>query len=71
MRVLLRFAFAELNLERITLITFGYNERAQRSYLKAGFTVEGRQRESLRRGRRRFDMIFMGILRDEWRARTN
>ena len=68
MRVLLRFAFSELNLERITLLTFGYNERAQRSYLRAGFKVEGRQRERLRRGSRRHDMIAMGILRDEWRA---
>jgi RimJ/RimL family protein N-acetyltransferase len=69
MRVLLRFAFAELNLERVTLQVFAYNERAQRSYLKAGFQVEGRQRERLRRGSRRYDMIFMGILRDEWRSR--
>jgi RimJ/RimL family protein N-acetyltransferase len=69
MRVLMRFAFTELNLERLTLNVFGYNERAQRSYLKAGFQVEGRQRERLRRGSRRYDMIFMGILRDEWRSR--
>ena len=70
MRVLLRFAFSELNLERLTLNTFAYNERAQRSYIKAGFVVEGRQRERLRRGSRRYDMIFMGILRDEWRAQS-
>jgi RimJ/RimL family protein N-acetyltransferase len=69
MRVLMRFAFTELNLERLTLNVFAYNERAQRSYLKAGFQVEGRQRERLRRGRRRYDMIFMGILRGEWQSR--
>src|SRR5258706_3772445 len=69
MRVLQRFAFTELNLDRLTLNVFAYNERAQRSYLKAGFTVEGRQRERLRRGSRRYDMVFMGILRDEWRSR--
>jgi RimJ/RimL family protein N-acetyltransferase len=69
MRVLMRFAFAELNLERLTLNVFAYNERAQRSYIKAGFQVEGHQRERLRRGSRRYDMIFMGILRDEWRSR--
>jgi RimJ/RimL family protein N-acetyltransferase len=71
MRVLLRFAFAELNLERLTLNVFAYNERAPRSYLKAGFSVEGRQRERLRRGSQRYDMIFMGILRDEWRAQAS
>ena len=70
MRVLLRFAFTELNLERVTLNVFAYNERAQRSYLKAGFTIEGRQRERLRRGNQRYDSISMGLLRDEWRAQT-
>jgi len=69
MRVLQRFAFTELNLDRLTLNVFAYKERAQRSYLKAGFQVEGRQRERLRRGGRRYDMVFMGLLRDEWRAR--
>ncbi len=65
---LIRYAFAELNLERLTLNVFEYNERAVRSYLKAGFAVEGRQRERLRRGDRRYDMIFMGLLRDDWLA---
>jgi RimJ/RimL family protein N-acetyltransferase len=68
MRLLLRYAFSELNLERVSLSTYGYNERAQRSYLKAGFTLEGRQRESLRRDDLRWDMVYMGILRDEWLA---
>jgi RimJ/RimL family protein N-acetyltransferase len=66
MRLLLRYAFAELNLERVSLFTFGFNERAQRSYLKAGFKLEGRQRECLRRDDRRWDDVYMGILRDEW-----
>ena len=68
MRVLLRYGFSELNLERVTLNVFGFNERAQRSYAKAGFKLEGRQREWLRRDDRRWDMVFMGILRDEWLA---
>ena len=38
------------------------------SYLKAGFKLEGRQREAMRRDDRRWDMVFMGILRDEWLA---
>ena len=69
MRVLMRYAFMELNLERLTLNVFAYNERALRSYLKAGFTIEGRQRERLKRGDKRYDLIFMGALRDEWQAR--
>ena len=66
MRLLLRYAFRELNLARVSLIVFAYNERAQRSYLKVGFSVEGRQRERLRRGDQRYDVIFMSVLRDEW-----
>ena len=66
MRLLLRYAFSELNLRRVSLIVFGYNERAQRSYLKVGFKVEGRQRERIRRDDQRYDMVFMSVLRDEW-----
>ncbi|NLG74290.1 MAG: GNAT family N-acetyltransferase [Chloroflexi bacterium] len=66
MRVLLRFAFEELNLHRVSLTVFEYNPRAIRSYEKAGFAVEGRVREFVHRGGRRWDMICMGILRREW-----
>jgi RimJ/RimL family protein N-acetyltransferase len=69
LRVLARYAFAELNLARLSLSVFAYNERAVRAYLKCGFSVEGRQRERLRRGAQRYDMIFMGLLREDWLAR--
>jgi RimJ/RimL family protein N-acetyltransferase len=69
MRVILRHAFAELNLDRVSLNLFGYNERALRSYQKVGFVIEGRQRERLRRDGQRWDMVFMGVLREEWMAR--
>ena len=66
MRVILRYAFAELNLHRVSLDVFEYNPRAIRSYEKAGFCVEGRERQALHRDGRRWDMIYMGILRQEW-----
>jgi RimJ/RimL family protein N-acetyltransferase len=66
MRVLLRYAFDELNLHRVSLDVFEYNPRAIRSYEKAGFTVEGRCRQYLHREGKRWDLIFMGILREEW-----
>lgn len=47
---------------------FEYNQRAIRSYEKAGFTVEGRARKFLNREGKRYDMIFMGILREEWES---
>jgi RimJ/RimL family protein N-acetyltransferase len=68
MRVILRYAFTELNLERVSLDVFEYNPRAVRSYEKAGFKHEGRARGVLHRAGRRWDLIFMGILREEWEA---
>jgi RimJ/RimL family protein N-acetyltransferase len=67
MRILQRYAFEELNLHRLSLSVFEYNSRAIRSYEKAGFVIEGRVRQFLNRDGRRYDMIFMGILRDEWK----
>jgi RimJ/RimL family protein N-acetyltransferase len=66
MRLMLRYAFNELNLQRVSLTVFEYNPRAIRSYEKAGFVLEGRVRLSMKREGRRWDLIYMGILRDEW-----
>ena len=66
MRVILRYAFTEVNLNRVTLNVFEYNPRAIRSYEKAGFRHEGRMRQFLNKEGRRWDMLFMGILREDW-----
>jgi RimJ/RimL family protein N-acetyltransferase len=67
-RLMLCFAFTELNLRRLTLGADATNSRAIRSYEKSGFRHEGVSRgETLREGRR-VDSIFMGILREEWEA---
>ena len=66
MRIILRYAFNELNLQRISLTVSEYNPRAVQSYLKAGFVVEGRLRGAERRDGRRFDLVYMGILLAEW-----
>ncbi len=66
MHLILRYAFLELNLHRVSLGVFEYNPRAMRSYEKAGFKPEGRMRGTLHRDGRRWDDIFMGVLRSEW-----
>lgn len=66
MRVLLRYAFDELNLQRVSLNVFDYNARAMRVYEKLGFVVEGRLRQWMLRDGQRFGMIYMGLLREEW-----
>jgi RimJ/RimL family protein N-acetyltransferase len=65
-----RYAFEELNLHRLSLGVFAYNPRARRAYEKAGFVVEGRERGAILRDGQRADVIIMGILREEWRARV-
>lgn len=66
MNVLLRFAFTDVNLRRVTLSVFEYNPRAVRSYEKAGFHHEGRTRKVLNKEGKRWDVLYMGILREEW-----
>jgi RimJ/RimL family protein N-acetyltransferase len=66
MNILLRFAFTEINLRRVTLTVFEYNPRAIRSYEKAGFRHEGRARKVVNKEGRRWDVLYMGILREEW-----
>ncbi|HEX6290776.1 MAG TPA: GNAT family protein [Herpetosiphonaceae bacterium] len=69
MELALRFAFLELNLYRVQLTVFGYNERAIALYDKLGFQREGVYRECLHREGRRYDMLLYGLLRHEWAAR--
>jgi len=68
MRLILQYGFIELNLRRISLALHSYNERALKSYEKAGFKMEGAIRHDTLREGRRTDGVFMGILREEWLA---
>ena len=63
---LLRFVFGEMNLHRIHLSTFEFNERAISCYEKCGFRREGRAREALFREGRYHDAIHMAILSEEF-----
>jgi len=71
MKIMLHFAFTELNLRRVTLTVFEYNPRAIRSYEKVGFQHEGRLRKILLRDGKRWDMLYMGILAEEWKERNH
>lgn len=68
-RILLRYAFLELNLHRVGLEVFGYNDRALAMYKKVGFTQEGTVREYIYRDGHYYDMYLMGVLRREWETR--
>ncbi len=66
LRLLLDYAFGELNLHRVQLTVFAYNERAIALYEKLGFVREGVYREFLLRDGVRYDMYLYGLLRREW-----
>ncbi len=65
MRVLCRFGFEQMNLERIELQVFEDNPRAQRVYEKVGFKVEGCRREADYRYGRYRGIVVMGLLRED------
>jgi RimJ/RimL family protein N-acetyltransferase len=66
LQLALTFAFHELNLHRVQLTVFRYNERAIKLYEKLNFRHEGTFREFLERDGARHDMLLYGLLRREW-----
>ncbi len=71
MKLCLRYSFLELGARRVSLGLHEYNSRALRSYEKAGFQMEGRTRKEVNREGNRTDVLWMGILREEWFALQN
>jgi RimJ/RimL family protein N-acetyltransferase len=66
LQLILRYAFDELNLFRLAVPVAQYNQVALGLFGKAGFVEEVRQREALERYGRRWDVVYLGLLRDEW-----
>ena len=68
LRMLLRFAFAELNLFRVSAIVPEYNAGAIALLQKFGFVQEVCRRKSLERDGRRWDLYVFGLLKEEWQT---
>lgn len=66
MKLLLDYAFYELNLHRVSLRVFSFNERAIHLYEKMGFELERKSRQMLFRDGKWHDIIHMGILQEEY-----
>lgn len=66
-RLLLDFAFKTLNLNRVELEVFDFNERALRCYRKVGFREVGRKRQARLIDGKYRDVIVMDVLRSEWK----
>jgi RimJ/RimL family protein N-acetyltransferase len=71
MKLCVQYSFMELGAQRVSLGLHEYNPRALRSYEKAGFQLEGRTRQEMQREGRRYDVFWMGVLREEWMQRQN
>ncbi|GMV95896.1 MAG: hypothetical protein AMXMBFR83_02650 [Phycisphaerae bacterium] len=66
-RLMLKFAFQELNLNRVELAVIGSNWRAIRVYQKCGFVPEGCLRQAVFRDGQYEDEYRFAVLREEWR----
>lgn len=65
-KLILDYAFKELDLNKVMLRVFAYNKGAIKCYEKAGFTNEGCFRQDVIIDGVAYDIIFMGILKSEW-----
>lgn len=70
LQMLLRYAFDELNLYRLSASTVEYNTGAIRFLERAGFVVEVRRRQAVQRDGKRWDAIMLGLLREEWKRKA-
>ena len=68
--VLLDYAFRLRNAHKVWLRVNAPNERAIRAYQACGFVEEGRLRSHVWGDGRYLDLVYMGILREEFSARA-
>jgi RimJ/RimL family protein N-acetyltransferase len=67
-QTLLRFGFEQMNLHKVALGVFEFNERGIACYRKCGFVEEGRFREEYFQDGRYWDVVRMSLLRSEFEA---
>lgn len=65
-QLLLKFAFADINLNKVYLNVFSTNERAIKAYQKCGFRQEGELREHAFIDGEYLNIIVMAILKKEY-----
>lgn len=66
--LMLDYAFGELRLHRVTVRVAPENEPSLKLFHKVGFIREGRMREVMRRRDGYGDLLFFGLLEDEYRT---
>lgn len=68
MRLRTRYAFDELDVERLESESLAENLRMHRALEKSGYRRMGTKRHFIYRGGTWHDMHIFEVLRDEWRA---
>ncbi len=63
-RTLVRFAFDEMNLHKLRINVFDYNERAQHILQASGFVVEGKLERDFYREGTYHDLVILSVFRD-------
>ncbi len=66
LRVLLRFLFLELNVRKVLLNVFAFNERAVACYRRLGFGEEGRLKQQVYRDGTYHDELIMSLFREQF-----
>ncbi len=66
MRVLLDFIFMQMNINKVRLTVYSYNESAIICYEKCGYKVEGILRQEIYKDGKYYDKISMGLLKAEY-----
>lgn len=69
LKLMLDYAFGILQLHRVELNVFDYNDRAKYVYEKVGFKTEGRQRDAMFYNHAYYDSILMSMLEYEYREK--
>jgi len=67
-RIMLKYAFEELGLVRITARIIDGNEPSRKLFTGLGFVHEGAMRQFVRRGGSHLDMHIYGLLASEWQS---
>lgn len=67
LKLLLNYAFMEINLHKITLTVLDYNVSAINLYKSCGFTKEGLLREQFWVNGKYENVLLMGLLRNEYK----
>ncbi len=65
-KLLIGYGFDYLNLNNIMLCVYSFNENAIACYKKVGFKEFGKRRSAIMKKNKRYDIIYMDIIREEY-----